>query len=478
MEITSDKFDELTAEALASPTLKDNLKIFGFLGPFSRDRVKKSFPEFDAYCDRARDIKDHALDHLDFYLDAFEAKVVESGGRVHWARTGAEARDIVSSLCKEYDAKKVIKSKSMVTEEIELNTRLASDGVEVLETDLGEYIIQLRDEKPVHIVGPALHLNRQQVADTFHEAHQKLGFKEKLVEREDMVAEARVVLREAFKSADVGITGANFLIAETGSIVLVTNEGNADLTATLPDHHIVITGIEKVIPTLDDASVFIRILARAAMGMNISNYTSFYSGPMRDDEAEGPSTFDVVLLDNGRSDMLGSPLQEMLRCIRCGSCLNHCPIFTSIGGHAYGSVYSGPMGSVLTPALTSISQAAKLPNASTFCGRCEESCPVRIPLPKLMRYWREQEFEAHYVPVTLRTGLRVWSTLSRMPWAYRLVTRVASFGLRVQGGTGGWVKRLPFLAGGWTKARDLQAPDGSTFLQQYAKKIRERESGS
>lgn len=475
MEITARDFDANVDKALKNPTLKANLGMLGRFAPALRDHLKETLPEFDALRDEAKAIKDHTLDHLDFYLEAFEQRVVEAGGRVHWARTGAEARDIVSSLCRDYGVKKVIKGKSMVTEEIELNPRLESDGVEVFETDLGEYIIQLRHEKPIHIVGPALHLNKDQVSDTFHEAHQKLGYAERKEEREELVSEAREVLRTAFRSADMGIIGANFLVAETGSVTLVTNEGNGDLSSSLPKHHVVVTGIEKLVPTLDDVSVFVRLLARAATGQDISNYTSFYSGPKQTGDGEGPETFDIVLVDNGRSDMLGSPVQDMLRCIRCGSCLNHCPVFTRIGGHAYGSIYPGPMGSVLTPALTSISQAAKLPNASTFCGRCEESCPVHIPLPKLMRHWRTQEFEEHLVPMTMRSGLALWSLLARQPGLYRMATRLGNFALRslanAQARQGrGWVKKLPFLGGGWTSARDLRPPSGPTFLQQVKKR--------
>ncbi len=479
MHITSDKFKSLAHDAIHDDRLKNGLMIFEKFLPAFREQVIGRLPEFEAMRDQARDIKDHTLSHLDFYLARFEEKVLAQGGIVHWARTGDEANEIIAEICRGVDAKKVIKSKSMVTEEIELNPKLESEGLEVFETDLGEYIIQLRDEKPSHIVGPALHLNVDQVSDTFYEAHQKYGRTERVVEKDALVGEARAVLREHFKTADVGITGANYLIAESGTIGLVTNEGNADLSASLPNCHIVVTGIEKVVPTLDDATLLMRLLVRSATGQEAANYMSFYTGPKRVGDADGPEIFHVVLVDNGRSNMVGTEFQDMLRCIRCGACLNHCPVFTSIGGQAYGSVYSGPMGSVLTPALTSITQAAHLPNASTFCGRCEAVCPVRIPLPKMLRHWREREYEAHLIPRAARWGVGLWAFLAKSPWLYRRALSIASFGLGLmsredRAGSARWVKKLPLIGRGWTERRDLAAPKGGTFLTQYARQQKER----
>lgn len=245
--------------------------------------------------------------------------------------------------------------------------------------------MQIRGETPSHIIAPIVHLNKEPIEADFRRVHRMLPSTRKLKNVPDLVAEARAVLREKFVSADVGITGANLLIAETGSSVVLTNEGNGDLTATLPRVHIVIASIEKVVPTLEDASAILRLLARSATGQEMATYTTFFTGPRRDDDPDGPSTYHVLLLDNGRSEMLGSVFQDMLRCIRCGACLNHCPVYGAIGGHAYASVYPGPMGAVLTPALQGIEHARDLPNASSFCGRCEEVCPMSIPLPKMMR---------------------------------------------------------------------------------------------
>ncbi|MEQ8747514.1 lactate utilization protein B [Pyruvatibacter sp.] len=470
MHVTSSQFSDRAKDAISNEQLQAGLFIFGKIFPLLRDATASQLPEFEALRDNARDIKVHTLQNLGTYLEAFEARVTQAGGRVHWARTALEANSIVERLCKEAGAKNIIKSKSMVTEELELNDHLIGKGYDVVETDLGEYIIQLRHEKPFHIVGPALHLTAAQVSDTFYEAHQKHGRTQKVDDKVKLVEEARIVLRERFKNADVGITGANFLVAETGQIALITNEGNADLSATLPKKHIVVTGIEKVVPTLDDMAVLLRILARSATGQETSNYVSLYSGPRRERDADGPAEFDVVLVDNGRTDMLGTPVEDMLRCIRCGACLNSCPVFTTVGGQTYGSVYSGPMGAVWTPALASVSSAAKLPNASTFCGKCEDVCPVRIPLPSMMRHWREKEFEAHLTPSGQRWGLGVWAWLGQRPSLYRAATNLAGIGLRLiarprRGApVASW---LPFIGKGWTQSRDLAVPKEPTFLSQY-----------
>ena len=287
-----------------------------------------------------------------------------------------------------------------------------------------------------------------------------------LEEPRTLLAEARGALRDRFLKADVGITGANFLIAETGSTAIVTNEGNGDLTQTLPRVHIVLASLEKLVPTLEDASTILRLLARSATGQEFSVYTTFSTGPRRAGDLDGPEEFHVVLLDNGRSRMLGTEFQEMLRCIRCGACLNHCPIYQSVGGHAYGWVYTGPMGAVLTPALIGLEEAGHLPNASTFCGRCEAVCPMRIPLPKMMRHWREREFERHLQPTRMRAGLKAWAFFARRPALYRLGARLAAATLGAMGRRTGRFRSLP-LAQGWTMSRDLPAPEGRSFQAQW-----------
>jgi L-lactate dehydrogenase complex protein LldF len=304
------------------------------------------------------------------------------------------------------------------------------------------------------------------VADAFRRHHPEFAADRSLDEPKAMLDEARTVLRRAFLAADVGITGANMLIAETGSVVLVTNEGNGDLTQNLPRVHIVIASIEKVVPTLEDAATILRLLARSATGQELSVYTTFTTGPKRAADLDGPAAMHVVLLDNGRTRMLGSEFREMLRCIRCGACINHCPIYGAIGGHAYGWVYSGPMGAVLIPNLLGVDAAGHLPNASTLCGRCEAVCPMRIPLPRMLRSLRERQFRAALAPKPLRWGLRGWAFLATRPGFYRVATRVGVAALARLGGRAGRLRRLP-LAGGWTAARDLPAPEGGTFHDRW-----------
>jgi L-lactate dehydrogenase complex protein LldF len=312
-----------------------------------------------------------------------------------------------------------------------------------------------------------VHLSKDQVADAFREHHTQYPSARVLDDPEVMLEEARAVLRGEFLAADVGITGANMLIAETGSIVLVTNEGNADLTQTLPRVQIVVASLEKVVPTLEDATTILRVLARSATGQEQSVYTTFTTGPRRPDDADGPERFHVVLLDNGRTKMLGSEFREVLRCIRCGACVNHCPVYAAIGGHAYGWVYSGPIGAVLTPNLIGIEEAGHLPNASTLCGRCESVCPMRIPLPRMLRQLRERQYARNQTPAAVRFGLRAWAFLARRPGLYRKATAVAVAALGLIGRRKGRFRRLP-LAGGWTAARDLSAPQGRTFQRMWA----------
>ncbi len=458
--------------ALADAKLKralGNVKR-GFIEKRAAARAK--LPEFDRLREEARAIKDHALAHLDLYIEAFERKVVESGGAVHYAPSAVDAREIILDLCREAQVRLVTKGKSMVSEEIGLNAHLEADGIEVVETDLGEHIIQIRAETPSHIIAPVIHLNREEIAQDFTRSHRGLPEGRRLDTVEALVAEARSVLREKFLSADAGITGANLLIAETGSAVIVTNEGNADLTAVLPPLHIVIASIEKLVPTLEDACTILRLLARSGTGQEITTYTTFVTGPAREGDLEGPRTFHVVLLDNGRSDLLGGDFRAMLRCIRCGACLNHCPVYGSIGGHAYGSLYPGPMGAVLTPALYGLRHSRDLPNASSFCGRCEEVCPMAIPLPSLMRKWRERDFGDGTVPVAQRLGLKLWASAAKRPRLYHALAKIFMPLLAKLSRGRGRFRALPF-AGAWTRTRDLPAPQGTTFHALYARRSKE-----
>jgi L-lactate dehydrogenase complex protein LldF len=462
---TSAKFKDNAHEALSDARLQSAMS-------FSRNFVTRRaaaaarLPEFEALRDSARAIKDHTLAHLDLYLEAYEAKVRASGGEIHYAQDADEARKIIVDLCKSMGAKSVTKGKSMIAEEIGLNHALEEAGIDPVETDLGEYIIQLRGETPSHILAPAIHLLAKDVEQEFRKAHRDLPADRSLAEPEQLVAEARQVLRAKFFAADVGITGANFLVAETGTSIIVTNEGNGDLTQTLPEAHIVIASIEKIVPTLEDAAQLMRVLARSATGQDASVYTTLSTGPRRPGDPDGPRAYHVVILDNGRSAMLGGEFEHMLRCIRCGACMNHCPVYQAVGGHAYGWVYPGPMGAVLTPSLIGVAEGGQLPNASTFCGRCEEVCPVRIPLPGMMRHWREREFERRLSPAPLRYGLGFWAFFASRPALYRMATGLAARAMHLASRNKGRFASLPF-AGGWTNYRDLAAPEGATFQSQW-----------
>ena len=468
MQTTSPAFKTNATAALANASLQKALTRTRPQHPQKREAAVARLPEFERLRDIGRDIKNHTLANLDFYLETWAANVEKAGGQVHWCSTADDARAAVLKICQQAGARTVTKGKSMVSEELAINEHLEHHGITPIETDLGEYILQLRGEPPSHIIGPAFHLNREDWEESFRKAHTELDPNRVFAERRDIMSEARVLLREKFLQADVGITGANFLIAESGTSVIVTNEGNGDLTQTLPRVHIVLASIEKMVPTIEDAISLLRLLARSATGQDVSVYTTFSTGVRRPGDLDGPEEYHVVLLDGGRSAMLGGEFQDMLRCIRCSACMNHCPVYFTVGGHSYGWVYPGPMGAVLTPSLIGVENAGHLPNASTFCGKCESVCPVKIPLPKLMRHWREREFERHLLPQSLRTNLAVWAWFARRPAAYRLATRIAAWTLGRLGRKSGKFKSLP-LAGGWTAGRDLPAPEGDTFFARYAR---------
>jgi len=473
LRTNSGRFPELSRQALADRVLGKSLAGVEEVMPRVRRASIDELGDFGRWQRRAAGIRDRVLDNLDRCLRDFEQRVTGAGGHVHHARTADDACRIVAELCGQAGARRIAKSKSMVTEEIELNTALERAGYRVTETDLGEYIIQLRGERPSHILAPSLHVTLEQVADAFRARHDFDPDRD-LGDASALLNEARQVLRDEFLSADVGITGANFLVAETGAAVIVTNEGNADLTANLPDTHIVVTGVEKLVADLDDLGVLLRLLARSAVGERLSNYTTFVHGPRQPEETSGPANYHVVLVDNGRRELLGTEFREMLRCIRCSACINHCPVYTSIGGHAYGSVYSGPMGAVLTPALAGIGATAHLPHASTLCGRCASVCPVDIALPRLLRSWRRRARDLGSGSASQRVALRAWCRLGRHPLLYRGLLRIASLALRgisVPGEAGmRWVRRLPFAGRSWSRHRDLRSPNGRTFQSEWRRR--------
>ncbi|MBL8659882.1 MAG: iron-sulfur cluster-binding protein [Rhodospirillales bacterium] len=472
MDSTAHSFVDNAHRALHDAKLQHSLGRFKEGFPVKRRAAVDRMPEFDALREAAREIKDHAIANLDLYLERFTERAEANGTRVHWCTDAEAARQRVLEICRDSGARTVAKGKSMIGEEIGINEFLEAEGIRPVETDLGEYIIQLRHEPPSHIIAPAVHLSKDQVADAFRSHHRDYPETRPLEEPEVMLAEARAVLRQEFLAAELGITGANMLVAETGSVVLVTNEGNGDLTQTLPRVQIVIASLEKVVPTLEDATTILRVLARSATGQDLSVYTTFTTGPRRGGDLDGPSEVHVLLLDNGRTEMLGNEFREMLRCIRCGACINHCPIYAAIGGHAYGWVYSGPMGAVLIPNLIGIEEAGNLPNASTLCGRCEEVCPMQIPLPRMLRQLRDRQYRARNSPAAVRYGLSGWAFLARRPALYRLAMSLGVGGLGRIGRlkrNGGRFRRLPF-ADGWTGTRDLPAPAGKTFQQMWSER--------
>lgn len=472
---TSLDFSRNAARAQADADLQSALEKLQRDTRLARPVITGRLPEFEALRDRAVEIKNHTLAHLGHYLEAFEANVVAAGGNVHWCEDAAGARETILKICRDGSARTVGKGKSMVSEEIALNDYLIANGLEVVETDLGEYILQLREETPSHVVMPAIHLKKEQIATTFRDHHTELDPARPLDEPGDMTEEARIKLREKFLAADIGITGANMLIAETGSIVVVTNEGNGDLTQTLPRVHIVIAAIEKVVPRIDDALSILRILARSATGQEITCYTTFATGPKRPDDLDGPEEFHLILLDNGRTELLDGEFRDVLRCIRCGACQSACPVYGAVGGHAYGGVYGGPIGAVLTPALDGIDRAWPLPEASSFCGSCETVCPMRIPLPGLMRRWRDVAHTRKLNKPGARRGLALWAWAVRRPTLYRLGARLAIAALGTFGRRRGYLRMVPF-AGGWTASRDLPAPEGGTFIDRWQKERRGKES--
>ena len=402
MQVQSMHFKRRAGEKLADELLQANLR--KAQGKFVDGRAKAvaefGHDEWERLRTHAADLRDRVLANLDAYLAEFERNAVARGTVVHWAETAEDACTIIADIARRNGVRKVTKSKSMVSEEVGLNERLEAEGIQVVETDLGEYILQLAKEPPSHIVAPAVHKSKEQVADLFTEAHGK----PRSTDIPALTREAREALREHFLTADMGISGANWVIAETGTTLTVTNEGNADLVTTMPRIHCVITGIEKVIPTLEDFASLIRLLPRSAIGQTVTNYLTLTTGVKAPGEADGPEQMHVVLVDAGRTKFVGSDLQPMMRCIRCGACMNHCPVYQNVGGHAYGWVYPGPMGSVLTPVYVGIEHAGDLPNAATFCGECAVACPVRIPLPDLMRKLRERQFDGHLRPWPERAG--------------------------------------------------------------------------
>ena len=460
----TETFHENARAALADEPLRIALRRATSLFADKRSGAIATVSDWEGLRERAHTIKTETLAHLDRYLALFAENASRAGAQVHWARDAGEACEVIATIADRRGARSVVKSKSMATEEIHLNAALARRGVDVVETDLGEYIIQLAGETPSHIVAPAIHKTKEQVSALFAKA---LG----TPETDDiaaLTAAARVALRRRFADADLGISGVNFAVAETGSILVIENEGNARLTTTLPRTHIALMGIEKVVPLLADLDVFLQLLPRSGTGQRLTAYQSLLTGAKRDATHEGPDELHVVIMDNGRSRMLAHPMtRQALACIRCGACLNVCPVYQQIGGHAYGSVYAGPIGAVITPQLFGMERAAQLPYASSLCGACRDACPVKIDIPALLLHLRsEVTRSATLGSPRERLAFRLYAAVMRRPWAFEWAGRLAR---TVQRLTGIGTTRHPEarVLGAWTAWRDLRPIAPRSFRELW-----------
>lgn len=463
MEVHSMEFKARAGQKLADQRLQQNLKKLSTKFVTARADAIRDI-DFDATRAALKERRNRALENLDVWLSTFEENATRRGATVLFAETTADAARLVAEIAQKHGVKKVIKSKSMVTEEMRLNQVLGEMGVQSIETDLGEYILQINDsEPPSHIIAPVVHKDKDEIADLFAKVHHK----PRLTDIPEMTREAREVLRPEFLSADMGVTGGNFIIAETGSVAVVTNEGNEGMCTVMPRVHVAVTGIEKVLPTLEDLATVMRLLPRSATGQAISNYFSLLTGPRAEGERDGPEHMYFVLVDGGRSGLIGGEFQEMLRCIRCGACMNHCPVYQKIGGHAYGWVYPGPMGSVLTPSFVGLANAIDLPQAATLCGECNRVCPASIPLSDLLRKLREKQMERGLRPWQERFALQAWGFVARRPALYALASRLGARVLARMGGSNRLIASLPMAGKGWTQTRDMPAPSGRTFRELY-----------
>jgi L-lactate dehydrogenase complex protein LldF len=415
-----ERFREVARRKLADEHTQGALTRITTLAVTARPYVWQGI-DLEALRERASEVRARAVRDLPRHLDEFQAAVEARGGHVHRCETAADARNAIVRICRDADAKLVAKSKSMVTEEIELNHALEAVGIEAVETDLGEYIMQLAGEPPTHIIGPAIEKTIEQVAALFSAVEGEPV----PPDRETLVRVARRRLRHVFETADVGITGANFGVAETGSICLVTNEGNGRLVTSLPRVHVAVMGMERLVPTLGDLATMLRVLPRSGTGQQLTTYTTLITGPRREGETDGPENLHVVVLDNGRSRIRGTRYEPMLKCIRCGACLNVCPVYGKTGGHAYGPVYSGPMGAVLAPLLAGIENARTLPHASSLCGACTSVCPVKIPLHELLLELRRDLAEQRAAPLRERLAFTLWSLAWSTRVGFRVSTRLA-----------------------------------------------------
>ncbi|WP_085506001.1 LutB/LldF family L-lactate oxidation iron-sulfur protein [Thalassobacillus devorans] len=434
-------------------------------GRFRSGRLKaaEELGNWEDWRTLGEEIRNHTMENLDYYLQQLSDQVSKRGGNVFFAETAEEANEYIQNVIKNKNGKKVVKSKSMVTEEIGLNKALEEAGSEVVETDLGEWILQLDEDPPSHIVTPALHKNKEQIRETFAA---KKGY-DKTDKPEELALFAREQLRKDFLSADIGITGCNFAVAESGAVTLVTNEGNARLVTSLPDTQISVMGMERLVPTWEDLEVLVSLLTRSAVGQKLTSYVTSLTGTRLEDEVDGPEEFHLVIVDNGRSKILGTEFQSALHCIRCAACINACPVYRHVGGHSYGSIYPGPIGAVLTPLLDGYEDHKELPYASTLCAACTEACPVKIPLHEhLIRHRQIIVEKENKAPKGEKLAMKGFAKWGSSPAAYKMSTKMARTALKP------WTKDEKIENGpgpmkGWTNVRDFPAPSKQSFRSWY-----------
>ncbi|GAB6905821.1 putative oxidoreductase subunit with NAD(P)-binding domain and ferridoxin-like domain [Desulfosarcina cetonica] len=472
---TTDRYVANARTAIDDPILQQALSGFQHrMGPATAETYRQ-LPEGPGLRDRAHAIRQEAIDNLDILLETLADNVRRQGGQVFFAASAEEAVAYCLAVARRHEVKRVVKGKSMVTEEVGLNEALAAEGIEVNETDLGEYIIQLAGERPSHIIAPAIHKTREQVGRLFAD---KLG----IAYTDDppsLTQAARKALREKFLTADMGVTGCNLACAETGHITTVSNEGNIRMSSTLPRVHVAFMGMERVVARLEDHDILFRLLSRGAAAQRLGGYVSYVGGPGGDTHPDGPREFHLIIIDNGRSRILADPaFREMLCCIRCSACLNVCPVYGKIGGHAYGSPYSGPVGAVVTPLLIGLNKAKDLCMGESLCGACKDACPVNIDLPRMLRELRARisEGDARWktkpaAPVE-RLAFSAWAWMTRHPAAYRLAMRLGAAAQSLLPRHNGLIRRLPGPVGGWTRTRDLRPINKTPFRQRFATRRR------
>jgi len=470
-------FPEAARDLLQNSQTRKNVQHATNVIQAKRNKVVAELPDWEDMREAGAQIRAHTLRHLDHYLTQFEENCTLAGGHVHWASDAEDARRIILGLVQQHDAKEVIKIKTMTSEEVGLNAHLEAHGIQPIETDLAELIIQMGKDRPSHFVAPALHVNRAQVRDLFQrEMHlQELGDRP-----EDLTDAARTYLREKYLRIKIAISGGNFLIADTGGMCIVESEGNGRMCLTLPDVLIAIVGIEKVIPRYRDLEVFLQTLPRSATGERMNPYNSTWCGAHPGD---GPKEFHIVLLDNGRSPILADKeARQTLQCIRCAACLNACPVYHQTGGHAYESVYAGPIGAILTPQLQSMKEGRSLPYASSLCGACYQVCPVKINIPEVLIHLRGKVVQQDQA--TLSGKLSLWNIgMQAAAFLFADASRLAMaerIGQVAQGplvSKNGFIEWMPLMLSGWTQTRDLKAMPAQSFRDWWTKEKAPQSNG-